>query len=1087
MEKDPKEVQKEKPEKKENKDAGKGAKPAKDEKEKTFARRDKLIANEREAQTLWEQQKFNQAEIQPGRKKFMVTFPFPYMNGLMHLGHAFSLTKAEFFIRFKRLRGFNVLFPFGLHCTGMPICAAAKRLKEEIDNHGIAKLKQTMEENNKLPLDKRPPMSQFEILYKQEISEVEIPKFTDPVYWVHFFPEKAFRDLHSFGINVDWRRSFITTDENPYFDSFIRWHFMKLKQFNFMKFGQRPSIYSIKDKQMCADHDRAEGEGVEPQEYTLIKLKLLEIPKVMEAVQGKNVFLVAATLRPETMYGQTNCYVLPEGNYGVYETKTGDFWVCSEHSARNMAYQDLLKTPEQWEKICDVKGTDLIGLPVKAPLSTYEKVYVIPMLSILMDKGTGIVTSVPSDSPDDFAVLSEFKKKQPLREKFGLKDEMVMPFNPISIIEIPGYSTMSAEKACEEFKVKSMNDKKQLKEAKDKVYTLGFYDGVLLVGPHKGMKVQDAKPLVKADLIKDGHAAVYWEPESEVISRSKDICVVAFTDQWFLPYGNEPYKGLVKQHINGPEFNTFNDNIKEAFNAAVDWFKEWGCSRSFGLGTKFPWDEKYIIESLSDSTIYMAYYTIAHYLQSDLAGRTPGSAGIAATDITEKDWDYIFLNVPYNKDTMKIPEDKAKTMKESFRYWYPLDLRVSGKDLIRNHLTMALYNHAVVWHEEGTKMMPKAFFCNGWVLVDGKKMSKSLGNFYTIKDLCTNFGADASRIALANAGDTLNDANVSLKEIDEAILKLSALEMWIKDKLAAIDTYRVDDKGNEAAAYHDKIFENELNKIVVESCKFYESLVLREVVKRVFFTLHDLREEYFINVGAAGMRRDLVIRYLHIQLSLLYPIAPHFTEITWNKMFVPALGKDKTAFPEYLSHGEIPEVDAKVIDNKLSEEYAFYNNVARSIRTSFDKLTSGKKKKMDADKVKSITIIYNDKYEDWQINLLNYFKDSKTDKDTSKAKWEEWIKGAMEGQDKKKQTAAFEFGSIVIADHAEIGEAAYNTSLGYDQKSVLNKTKDVLLRDIKHIQSFTVLSQPEAEKSENAQIKALAANVKPGNPQILFE
>ena len=55
------------------------------------------------------------------KPKFMVTFPYPYMNGRLHLGHAFSLTKAELCTNYKRLKGFNVLFPFGFHCTGMPI------------------------------------------------------------------------------------------------------------------------------------------------------------------------------------------------------------------------------------------------------------------------------------------------------------------------------------------------------------------------------------------------------------------------------------------------------------------------------------------------------------------------------------------------------------------------------------------------------------------------------------------------------------------------------------------------------------------------------------------------------------------------------------------------------------------------------------------------------------------------------------------------------------------------------------------------------------------------------------------------------
>ncbi len=57
-------------------------------------------------------------------------------------------------------------------------------------------------------------------------------------------------------------------------------------------------------------------------------------------------------------------------------------------------------------KICDVSGQTLLGLPLKAPLTSYEKIYALPMLTVSMDKGTGIVTSVPSDSPDEY-ILSK--------------------------------------------------------------------------------------------------------------------------------------------------------------------------------------------------------------------------------------------------------------------------------------------------------------------------------------------------------------------------------------------------------------------------------------------------------------------------------------------------------------------------------------------------------------------------------------------------------------------------------------------------------------------------------------------------------
>ena len=42
----------------------------------------------------------------------------------------------------------------------------------------------------------------------------------------------------------------------------------------------------------------------------------------------------------------------------------------------------------------------------------YGKVYTLPMLTIKENKGTGVVTSVPSDSPDDYAALRDLKSKE---------------------------------------------------------------------------------------------------------------------------------------------------------------------------------------------------------------------------------------------------------------------------------------------------------------------------------------------------------------------------------------------------------------------------------------------------------------------------------------------------------------------------------------------------------------------------------------------------------------------------------------------------------------------------------------------------
>ena len=191
---------------------------------------------------------------------------------------------------------------------------------------------------------------------------------------------------------------------------------------------------------------------------------------------------------------------------------------------------------------------------------------------------------------------------------------MVLPYDPVAIIEIEPYGRLAAPTIYNEMKIQSQNDREKLLVAKEKIYMKSFYDGVLLVGKYVNTKVCDAKKLVRDDLIKCGQACVYYEPEGKVISRSNDECVVALVDQWFLDYGDEKWKEKAKYALN--QMNVHHTETRHQFESVLGWLHEHACSRSYGLGTKLPWDEQYLIESLSDSTIYMAYYTVAHLLQA---------------------------------------------------------------------------------------------------------------------------------------------------------------------------------------------------------------------------------------------------------------------------------------------------------------------------------------------------------------------------------------------------------------------------------------------------------------------------------------
>eukprot|EP00923_Selenidium_pygospionis_P038391 GHVN01066984.1.p1 GENE.GHVN01066984.1~~GHVN01066984.1.p1 ORF type:complete len:963 (+),score=79.61 GHVN01066984.1:2247-5135(+) len=853
-------------------------------------------------------------------EKFFCTFCYPYMNGMLHMGHAFTVTKAEFAARYNRLLGKEVLWPFGLHCTGMPIQAAADKLKREAsEGEG----------------------HQWGIMKSMGIDDSEIPSFQNAQKWLEYFPPRALTHLQEFGLSCDWRRSFITTDANPYYDAFIRWQFRKLKARGKIDYGMRPAVFSRVDHQPCADHDRVSGEGSTPQEYTIVKMEVqLNAGKGSGAekkwpseVTSRKVFLVAATLRPETMYGQTNCFLLPDGNYkfylaftepdqttvdsfgvlGVQMTRDEAFqkcshvYVCSDRAAANMGFQGTIPMDSNKTPFCihESLGQDIMGLPLSAPYASYETIYTLPMMGISMDKGTGVVTSVPSDSPDDFCALRDLQNKEALRQKYNIEAQWCSQ-DVVEIIGTPGYGNRAAVQIVEEFKIKSQNDKVQLAEAKEKVYKAGFYEGVMLVGNHKGKKVAEVKNLVRTDLLSAGLAVKYWEPEKKVVSRSGDTCVVALCNQWYLDYGEEKWRDAVLEHVqDGNRFNPYNETTAHQFTHVLHWLSQWACSRHYGLGTRIPWDEEALIESLSDSTIYMAYYSIAHLLQSNLNGSEQGLEKISVDELTDDVMDYIFLQ----SDTVPKSDrlERIKRCRSEFMYWYPMDLRVSAKDLIFNHLTMCLYNHSAIWDDQ-PHLWPKGFFCNGYVLVDSQKMSKSVGNFITIKEAVDTLSADATRVALADAGDTLDDANFSRDTANTAIMKLYLLDDFVQhviagaelvSKLSPEDSGKpiAVDTGGGASLYlsvpqegklslADNCFINEICHLVSKAQDSYDAMRYRDALKFGFFDFQRTVSEYRMlsgaDSGSGSMKLDLILKAIKAQAIILSPFAPHLCEHLWE-------------------------------------------------------------------------------------------------------------------------------------------------------------------------------------------------------------
>ncbi|GAB7362555.1 hypothetical protein MBLNU230_g2872t1 [Neophaeotheca triangularis] len=1005
-------------------------------------KRDTLIASEKKYQQQWAESKiFEQdapslqevpyhsvspADLRKKYPKHMATMAYPYMNGTLHAGHSFTASKLEFAVGWARMQGKRSLYPQGYHCTGMPIKACADKLIREIEMFGQNFENCPVDEVQEESVEAKPAPTQettkedvtkfgakkskaaaktnvalkyqFQIMLAIGIPIEEIHKFAEPHHWLEHFPPLCKRDLTNMGARVDWRRSMVTTDANPYYDAFVRWQMNRLKELGKIKFGKRYTVYSPKDGQACMDHDRSKGEGVGVQEYTALKLCVKEWPEAAQSkVEGKipdgaNVYFVPATLRPETMYGQTHCFVGPKITYGIYEKEQGkEYFFVSERAARNMSFQNIFPQWGVYPKIAELQGSDVVGTLVNAPLSVHTNgIRILPMETVKETKGTGVVTSVPSDSPDDYATMLDLAKKA---EYYKIKKEWA-DMELLPIIETPSYGNLTAKFLVEKMKINSPKDATQLAEAKDLAYKEGYYKGKMIYGDFAGKTVEEAKPLVRQQLIDADLAFAYAEPDGFVESRSGDTCIAAHLDQWFLNYGTPEKSGDpswqpdVLKHVqneNGDGLNTFSTEVKNSFEQTLDWLAQWACARSYGLGSKLPWDKAQLVESLSDSTIYMSYYTIAHMLHADIFGKEKGSANVGAEEMTDEVWDFLFCRTEVIPQT-SIKQETLQAMRREFEYWYPLDVRVSGKDLIQNHLTFFLYVHVALFPPE---YWPRAVRINGHLMLNGEKMSKSTGNFLTLYDATAKFGADATRIALADAGDGIEDANFEETVANSNILRMFELRQWcesvtfdarilkegeiyaqIKESERHKNNDSIQRTGSERLLWDD-LFENEINGLVKETGEQYDLSNYKAALKSGLYDFISARDFYreVTKAAGVGMHADLVQRYIELQALMLTVVAPHWSEHIWLEV----LKKQET-----VQNALFPEVEPQKGHLTAAREYV--RNTSSSITSAegaqLKRMQKGKQTNYDPKKDKKLSIFCAVKYPAWQDGIIEIVRDS---------------------------------------------------------------------------------------------------------------
>jgi leucyl-tRNA synthetase len=769
----------------------------------------------------WYDARINESEPKPGKKKFFMIFAYPGVTGYMTVGHMRGYSVADAIVRFKKMTGHEVLFPVGTHATGNGAIAFARKVE-------------------------RSDPATIETLKANGVTEEQMKKLSDPLEVIRFFNEIYVNEYWKrFGFLSDWRR--FTCTIWPDYSKFIEWQMKKLMAEGLLI--QKPYYAPA-----CIEHgpvaidasetDISKGGSAETLEYTLLKFDFEDGRK-----------LVAATLRPETVFGLTNFWLNPEIEY--VDVQVGDeVWVMSRPASDKLKFQ---KDKVVVKGAAD--GASLMGKRCKAPY-TGKMIPIFPSVLCDPNVGSGLVMSVPSDAPVDWIGLVELKRDNVAREMYGISDQMMDEAAPIPIIDTPGWGPLPAVEITKKLGIDSLNDPK-LEDATKEVYKSGFHKGSMndTCGEFAGQPVERAKDAIREEMLAAGQADMFYDLSEEVLCRcGNKVIIKKIPDQWFIDYANPGLTERSKAHALTMKIlpGEYHDNIQDV----LEWYKERACVRLGNwLGTRFPFDQRWIIEAIADSTLYPAYYVISKFVND---------GSIHPDGMTEEFFDYVLLGKGDGVSVSKSTGIRLQTLdsiKADFEYWYPLDINLGGKEHMTVHFPVFLMNHVAVLRPQH---WPKGIMVNWYITSIAGKISKSKGGVQPIPATAEKFGVDAMRLYYAHAASLYVDVAWEDEKVEGYKDKLERIWSLVHGMLESKEGV-----SSEVDKWLDARMETRLDEI--HACM--EDYDLRTYANTVFFEIpQDLK--WYARRG--GRNRAAVVRAVELWIPMMAPIAPHIAEELWQ-------------------------------------------------------------------------------------------------------------------------------------------------------------------------------------------------------------
>ncbi len=870
---------------------------------------------EKDWQKKWEKKKIYQVKDKvKGKKNFYQLVEFSYPSGNLHTGHWYAFSVPDIFARYKRMRGYNVLYPMGFDAFGLPAENAAIKLG------------------------------------------------ADPKKWTYKQMDKMRGQLKSMGAMFDWEREIISCDPSYY----------KWTQYMFNQFLKKDLVYRAvtqvnwcpKDKTILANEQVADGkcdrcgadviQKEQPQwmlritkyaDRLIDDLEKLDWPEEIKSTQknwigrsegseidfklvsGNETFgsVKVFTTRADTLFGVTYIVLAPENQI----IKNLESSITNISEVKNYINKTKNKLELDRKQSKEKTGVEAKGIKAINPANGQEvPVWIADY--VLASYGTGAVMAVPAHDERDY----EFAKKYNLPIK-----EVVEPlFIDSSEQSKPKEGLPFVERNVVDVIVKHWKEDKYLCLKWKKVNWKTFVTGGIETGqtPEEAsrMEVREESGYLDLKFVKEVsryHSKFYHNPKNlnrfahfhgmyfelqsdkreEMIDEEKEKHDLFWIEKenvskfvheesslriWnLLMNPDQIYTGDGILNNSGKFNGLTSEEAREKMTKEVGGkilktyrLRDWGISRQryWGCpipivydpnGKAHPVPDKHLPWILPTDVDHTPDGTAPLARSKELLKRTEKIFGkgwkpeVETMDtFVDSSWYFYRYLDPKNKKTFA----DAKRRKE----WMPIDLYMGGAEHTTMHL---LYSRFWVKAMKDAKLASeneayKIRRNRGLILgPDGNKMSKSKGNVIDPDEIVARLGADTVRMYLAFMGPygiTTNypwDPNgvIGVRRFLERVWKLQYKTASSEDKIS----------GPRVGSPDTKILSSD------------SASLLHKVIKKM---TEDI-EEYKFNTSITQMmillnewdkKEKILESEYKILLQLLAPFAPHITEELWMSL-----------------------------------------------------------------------------------------------------------------------------------------------------------------------------------------------------------